>query len=550
MNQPATGRLSRLERAALLLFVAVLIGFGAIVELRSAYLSRRMGDLGCFLRPAWAVLAGEDIYDITDDNRWHYNYPPLYAILMIPLADPPAGVSSAGFVPYPLSVAIFYAFNLLCLAVAVHVLASAIERHAADPAYRNQPRFCRRWWALRTWPTLICLAPIGHTCMRGQVNLQVMALLCGWIACVVGGRRRLGGFLLAIAVCIKVIPIYLLVYPLWRREGRTLAGCGLGLFAGLVLVPLLGFGPERMVDEYAKYAQVLFGPLLHLSTDTSRAHELLGMNATDVMGIKHAIHNWLYLNPQTRPAEFSPAEDWTHRILGVLMTLAVLWPARRRSPAPSPLPLSPVGERGRGEGAVSTIQEFSLLLVLMVVLSPISHAHYYAFCLPLVMVLLFRQWQHRTTLHVPWALGVALGWFAVASSVPTWPGLDDYRDLCVPLFGAVAAVDRWRRAALARLRHGGNRPHVRGVGPAGGVRRSCVTSPWLGHTGGGPVTPRDHAVHVRQRHGIIGARNGRGFHAAAVRLSAQPHDSTSGAARSERHPAADAARLAMPPSGG
>lgn len=438
MNQPATGRLTRLEAAALVLFVAALIGFGGLVEMRSAFLSRRMGDLGCYLRPAWAVLAGEDIYDVTDDNHWHYNYPPLYAILMIPLADPPAGAGPAPFVPYAVSVAVFYAFNLLCLAIAVHVLATALETTAADPAYRDQPRFCRRWWALRVWPTLICLPPIGHTCMRGQVNLQILALLCGWIACVIGGRRLLGGFLLAIAICIKVIPIYLLVYPLWRRERRTLAGCALGLLFGLALVPLLAFGPVRMADEYAKYAHVLFGPLLHVSDDTSRARELLAMNATDAMGIKHAIHNWRYLSPLTRPTEFSPAEEWTHRVLGVLMTLAVLWPARR----------------SRRTEAARTTQEFALLLLLMVMLSPISHAHYYAFVLPLVMCFLFRQWQHQPTLHVPWALAVVFAWFAVASSVPAWPGLDEYRDLCVPLFGAlplwaIGVWQLWRGAGRA-----------------------------------------------------------------------------------------------------
>jgi hypothetical protein len=440
MNEPATGRPSRFEISALVLFLAVLIGFGAMVELRSAFLSRRMGDLGCYLRPAWAVLAGEDIYDITDDNHWHYNYPPLYAILMIPLADPPAGASHDGFVPYPVSVAIFYGFNLLCLAIAVHVLATALERNAADPALRVQPRFCRRWWALRVWPALICLAPIGHTCMRGQVNLQVLALLCGWTACVIAGRRLLGGFLLAIAICIKVIPIYLLVYPLWRREGRTLAGCGLGLFVGLALVPLCAFGPQRMAHEYEKYADVLFGPLLHLSPDTSREHELLGMNATDNMGIKHAVHNWMYLNPLTRPAAFSPAEEWTHRVLGVLMTLAVLWPGRRARPG----------------DAASRSQAFGLLLLLMVLLSPISHAHYYAFCLPLVMTLLCRQWQYQPSLHVPWSLRVAFGWFALASSVPTWPGLDEYRDLCIPLFGAlplwgIGVFQLWRGGTIQHV---------------------------------------------------------------------------------------------------
>jgi hypothetical protein len=421
MKDPATQRPSRPEWAALLTFLALMLAFGGMVELRSAYLSRRMGDLGCYLRPAWAALAGRDIYDITDDNGWHYNYPPLYALLMIPLADPPRGHDTTGFVPYSASVAIVYLLNLACLALAVHLLATALERNAADQSFRDQPRYCRRWWALRIWPTLICIAPIGHTCMRGQVNLQVLALLCGWIACLVSGRRLLGGFLLAVAMCIKVIPLYLLVYPLWRREGRSLAGCGLGLFAGLVAVPMLVLGPARTVHEYEKYSQVLFGPLLGLSEDETRKNELLGPGATDVMGVKNAIHNWWHFDLATRPAAFSPAEDWTHRGLGVLMTIAVLWPRRRRRP---PAPVRPV-------------PEIATLLFLMVAFSPISHAHYYTFCVPLVMWLLFRHWQHRPGLEVRWPLGLALGWFALASSVPTWPGLEDFRDLCIPLFGAL-----------------------------------------------------------------------------------------------------------------
>ena len=50
-----------------------------------------MTDLQVYLRAAWAVRSGADLYTIIDDNQWHYHYPALFAILMTPLADPPAG---------------------------------------------------------------------------------------------------------------------------------------------------------------------------------------------------------------------------------------------------------------------------------------------------------------------------------------------------------------------------------------------------------------------------------------------------------------------------
>ena len=81
-------RLRTWEKLGLVLFFAALVAFGVLVEVRSAFLKRRMGDLGCYLRGAWAVRTGADLYSVTDDNNWHYNYPALLAILMAPLADP------------------------------------------------------------------------------------------------------------------------------------------------------------------------------------------------------------------------------------------------------------------------------------------------------------------------------------------------------------------------------------------------------------------------------------------------------------------------------
>src|SRR6516164_1269972 len=89
MSAAGLGPLKTWERICVGLLVASVVLFGGFVEYRSAFLSRRMGDLGCYLCAGWAVRAGVDMYGITEDNGWHYNYPPLYAILFTPLADPP-----------------------------------------------------------------------------------------------------------------------------------------------------------------------------------------------------------------------------------------------------------------------------------------------------------------------------------------------------------------------------------------------------------------------------------------------------------------------------
>src|SRR5262249_12555888 len=134
-----TSVLSGRQRLGMLAMVLVVVLFGVVVELRSAFMKRRMTDVGCYLRAAWAVRMGTDPYVVRDDSGWHYNYPPLLAILMAPLADPPAGESHVNMVPYAISVAVWYVFSVICLVLGVHWLAGALEETAGSPEIRNQP---------------------------------------------------------------------------------------------------------------------------------------------------------------------------------------------------------------------------------------------------------------------------------------------------------------------------------------------------------------------------------------------------------------------------
>ena len=205
-----------------------------------------MGDLDCYLRAAWAVRMQPDrIYDVMEDNGWHYNYPPLFAILMTPLADPPAAPNRAGHAAFRGLRRHFLWVSLFTIALAVHLLATALERASPDPAVRTQPRGCWRWWTLRVLPVLACLPPIAHTLMRGQANVFLLLLLCGAMAAVIHNRRWRAGACLAGMACLKIFPAYLILYPLWRRDWRAAAGWAIGLFVGLLLVPALVLGPER-----------------------------------------------------------------------------------------------------------------------------------------------------------------------------------------------------------------------------------------------------------------------------------------------------------------
>jgi hypothetical protein len=418
MDGAAFKPLGNSEKIGVALFFLMLVVFGGLVEQRSAFLTRRMGDLDVFLRAAWAVRNDADLYEITSDNDWHYIYPPLYAILLTPLADPPRNADPSGYMPYALSVAICYLINLLSLLVGVHMLASALEERVLGA---GQPAYCRRWWMLRLWPVLICFLPIGHTLMRGQVNVIVLASLCAALAGWIRGQSFRAGLCLAFAICIKVIPAYLLVYPLWKRDGRALAGCSVGCIAGLVLIPVLVFGPSKTVTHYHTYAKVFFGPFFNVIDDPTNHDEILGVNASDSIGVRDALHNWMYTGPEKRPEDMHLVAKAAYLLLGFAMTFLTLWPGTWR----------------RSDSTMRDAHQFAGLIVLMTIFSPVCHSHYLLFCLPIVMSLLVYAWQNQPTIRVPWPLTTCFVVYVLTMAIAYLPGLEILKDRCAALFATL-----------------------------------------------------------------------------------------------------------------
>ncbi len=426
------------ERVAIALFFLCAIAFGAIVELRSAYLKLRMTDVGAYLRAAWAVRTGHDLYTITDDRGWHYQYPPLFAIALMPLADPPRGQSRAGMMPYGLSVAIWYVLNLLFLAWAVNHLAGAME-HAASPDYGGvAPPASRSWWSIRLLPILVCIGPIGVALERGQADLLLLAILCAMIAAAMAGRSLAAGWWLAGAICLKLFPLYLLIYPLWRRDLRLSASCALGLLAGLIVIPLAFFGPARSIAYAREWNHVLIEPALLGGTDRSRAGELLDINATDNQSFVALIHGWRNLDETIRLPRLlrsRPLEPWAkpaHWALAILLTVLTLLATRWR-PRGSP---------------IAEALFLGSLVIVMILASPVSHLHYFTLAVPLVMVLVMIGRGDGVYPRRGWIWLFTL--VTVCGALPLLPGLDRLRDLGLASFGAMAL---WC-AALIALRRG------------------------------------------------------------------------------------------------
>lgn len=405
--------LRRWERAGLWLFLAVIVAFGGIVEMRSVFLKRRMTDVDDYFRAAWAVRTGRDMYSIADTNGWHYNYPPLFAILLVPLANPPPDADHAGYLPYAVSVAVWYAFSVACFLLAVHWLASAMEKMSPAPL----ARWSRKWWWLRSGTVLVCLMAVGRTLSRGQVNPLVLLCFVGMIALPLANRRFAAGLCLALPICIKLYPAFLLVVPVIRRDWRGLAGCGCGLALGLIVVPCTVLGPQGTADAYRRFNEVLIRPALGLGSDPDRDKELTGATATDSQSFSALLHNFTHPNRATRPAVFEPWVRVVHWALGALFTLATfaagLWSRRR--------------------DAIGTVLFLGALIVVMLPVSPVCHVHYFIFAMPLVMGLLAAMWERVPFPRVAPGLMLLFGVNIVLNFVAELPGFESWKDFGVTL---------------------------------------------------------------------------------------------------------------------
>lgn len=393
LGRPGVGIRPTWEKWAFVVLAIFFIVFGAIVLDRSAFSKRRMTDAGVFFRAGWAVREGKDPYSIADENDWRYLYPPAIAAAFVPLADPPidqplpsrpidaTDFRKPGYLPYWVSVVVWYAFSVLCFLVSIELLARTLTRHSPDPHIRALTPAYGGWWNIRFWPLLCVLPDVGSTLSKGQVNLQMLVCICAGIYLFAEAAKRApkllgpafwGGACFAMAACIKVIPGILVFDILTRRGWRSWLGYGACGVAVMVIIPVLVFGPARAYDYTRTFAeQVLFAGL---SGSEERLQHGAGFENTDNLSIQGSIHNLMHIaTPRgERPSEPAPWVRPVHAAVSVALLTATLLIGRKRQ-----------------DDAVAIMLRVGMLCAVMIMAAPMVHRHYLVFLLPSVFALVF-----------------------------------------------------------------------------------------------------------------------------------------------------------------
>jgi hypothetical protein len=239
-------RLGRQDWFAMTLVVVVALLFLPIVVWKTV--GHGQGDVQVFFRAAWAIWTGYPLYEVTDDHGWSYHYPPTFALLIGPFANPlPGHPQPLWALPYTVAVVVWYVLNFVCLTLSLHLWASALERYQS---IERGLGFLRGPWLLRFGPLIALLPFVGDGLARGQPSAMLLLFIVGFFVLYVDNRVASAALVLALAVTIKVFPVVFAIVPLLRRDWTFLAWLAGWCGVLLVAVPVILLGPTATLDLY------------------------------------------------------------------------------------------------------------------------------------------------------------------------------------------------------------------------------------------------------------------------------------------------------------
>ncbi len=343
----------------------------------------------------WAgqqVLHGKDLYPGDPNTYFEFIYPPLSAIL---LAIP----SYFGKIPL-----------YLCLSV-LNAVAWWMTGQLSN-AMTGSGRIPNPW--LEALPAIVSISFVFDMFDLGQPNLILLAMMLLGFWLLQHGRPWASGSMFALATAIKVFPIAVFPYLLWRRQWASAAGMAvfLGVFLFVVPAPVRGF--QHNISELKTWYQGMIGSSSEQGFGQRGEQNWSWVNQS-IIAVTHRLTrpvNYNQDNPARPPAymnlvdlDFKTA-NWV--VIGVSIAIGLgfiaVMPARsRRTP-------------------LSDAEELGILFCLMTVASPLARQYYFMWLFFPVTILMHRAaYDPRAAVRSGTWVALAIAGVVACLSLPVFP---------------------------------------------------------------------------------------------------------------------------------
>lgn len=377
-----------------ILFLVACIALTADVLVPEIWGNGKTKDYALWYWAGQQVLQGKDLYPSNPTDYFDFIYPPPSAIL---LAIP----SYFGKIPLYLV--------LSFLNAAAWWITSQLSN-----AMTGSERIPGPW--LAALPGFATLTFVFDMFDLGQPNLVLLAMmLCGfWL--LQRGRPVLSGGMFALATAIKVFPVAVLPYLLWRRRWASAGSMMACLFILLIALPAPIRGAHRSVSELATWFQGMVGTSSEKGFGQRDTQNWSWVNQS-IIAVTHRLVRPVNYNqdePSKPPAyvnfadvDFKTANWIVIAVSGLigLVFILLLPPASRLTPR-------------------ANAEELGILFCLMTVASPLARQYYFLW-LFFPMTVLF----HRAAFD-PRAAARTATWMVLAAagvlmtlSLPWFPKL-------------------------------------------------------------------------------------------------------------------------------
>jgi Glycosyltransferase family 87 len=366
-----------------ILFLVCCIALTADVLVPEIWGSGKTKDYPLWFWAGQQVLQGGDLYPSNPGNpgdSFEFIYPPLPAVL---LAIP----SYFGRIPL-----------YLCLS-ALNAAAWWITAQLAN-AMTGSGRTPGPW--LFALPGFVTVSFVFDMFDLGQPNLILLAMMLSGFWLLQHGRPWSAGCLFALATAIKVFPVTVFAYLLWRRQWASAAAMVvfLGVFLFVVPAPVRGY--QHNVSELKTWFQGMVGTSSELGFGQRPVQNWSWVNQS-IVAVTHRLTRTVDYN-QGNPAmpprymnlldlDFRTA-NWLVLAISLLIGLgyvAVMPPRSRITPR-------------------SNAEELGILFCLMTVASPLARQYYFMWLFYPITILIHRAaYDPRPAVRAgSWAvLGVA-----------------------------------------------------------------------------------------------------------------------------------------------
>ena len=343
----------------------------------------------------WAgqqILQGKDLYPHDPNAIFDFLYPPLSAIL---LAVP------AFFGKIPL---------YLCLC-ALNIAAWWMTAQLSN-AMTGDGRVPNPW--LAALPSIVAISFIYDMFDLGQPNLVLLALMLLGFWLLQNNRPWSSGSLFALATAIKVFPVAVLPYLVWRRQWASAASTMIFLAVFLFAVPAPVRGFQHNLSELKTWYQGMVGSSSEQGFGQRGEQNWSWVNQS-LIAVTHRLTrpvNYNQDNAAKAPAtmnlldlDFKTA-NWV--VVGVsiiigLGFIAVMPPRVRRTPR-------------------SDAEELGILFCLMTVASPLARQYYFMWLFfPLTVLLHRAAYDPRGAVRRGTGILLVIAGVLVCLSLPIFP---------------------------------------------------------------------------------------------------------------------------------